>query len=210
MKIICFDCDSTLSGIEGIDELGRLRGPAVFADVEGMTTDAMNGKIPVESVFGSRLELIRPSRGDVAAVGRRYVETVEPTALRTVTTLKSRGWTPVIVSAGFTQAIQPLADWLGIAMIKAVDLTFAPDGSYTGFDSSFPATRSGGKPLVVRALKEQFSPEKVVAIGDGVSDLETKPEVDLFVGFGRYVVRPRVEREAGKFIRALDELLALI
>ena len=72
------------------------------------------------------------------------------------------------------------------------------------------ATRSGGKPLVVRALKEQFSPEKVVAIGDGVSDLETKPEVDLFVGFGRYVARPRVEREAGLFIRSLDQLIELI
>jgi phosphoserine phosphatase len=210
MKIICFDCDSTLSSIEGIDEMGRLRGPEIFADVERMTNDAMNGKIPVESVFGSRLELIRPSRSDVAAVGRRYVETVEPTALHTVITLKSRGWTPIILSAGFTEAIRPLAQFLGIEIIKAVDLTFAADGSYTGFDATFPATRSGGKPVVVRALKAQYSPEKVVAIGDGVSDLETKPEVDLFVGFGRYVARPRVEREAHKFVRSLDELLTLI
>jgi phosphoserine phosphatase len=210
MKIICFDCDSTLSSIEGIDEMGRLRGPAIFADVERMTNDAMNGKIPVESVFGSRLDIIRPSRADVASVGRLYVETVEPTALHTVTTLKNRGWTPVIVSAGFTAAIRPLADFLGIEWIKAVDLTFAADGSYTGFDGTFPATRSGGKPLVVRALKAQFSPEKVVAIGDGVSDLETKPEVDLFVGFGRYVARPRVEKEAHNFVRSLDELLTLI
>lgn len=210
MKIICFDCDSTLSGIEGIDEMGRLRGPAVFAEVERMTTDAMNGKIPIESVFGGRLELIRPSRAEVVEIGRRYIENVEPTAKRTVKKLQERGWTAVVVSAGFTEAILPLAEFLGIDLIRAVNLSFAEDGSYLGFDAAFPATRSGGKPLVVRELKRHFAPEKVVAIGDGVSDLETKPEVDLFVGFGRYVVRPRVEREAGRFIRSLDELLTFI
>ncbi|MEY4925035.1 MAG: Phosphoserine phosphatase, partial [Verrucomicrobiota bacterium] len=47
-KLVIFDCDSTLSAIEGIDELARLRGPALFAQVEAQTTAAMEGKIPVE------------------------------------------------------------------------------------------------------------------------------------------------------------------
>ena len=210
MKLICFDCDSTLSGIEGIDEMGRLRGPRIFADVEAMTNDAMNGKIPLESVFGGRLEIIRPTRSDVAAIAQQYIAAVEPTAASTVRTLQSRGWTAAIISAGFTDAIRPLAELLGIAVIKAVDLRFAADGSYVGFDESFPATRSGGKPIIARALKREFAAERIVTVGDGVSDLETKPEVDLFVGFGRYVTRPRVQREADKFIRSLDELVGLI
>ena len=68
MKIIAFDCDSTLSAIEGIDELGRNRGPAVFIQIEAMTHDAMNGRLPVEAVFGRRLELIQPSRADADAM----------------------------------------------------------------------------------------------------------------------------------------------
>ena len=79
-KLICLDCDSTLSAIEGIDELARLRGLAVLGRVEEMTNDAMEGRLPVESVFERRLELIEPRREHVAAVGRKYVETVEPTA----------------------------------------------------------------------------------------------------------------------------------
>jgi len=47
-------------------------------------------------------------------------------------------------------------------------------------------------------------------IGDGASDLETKPVVDLFVGFGRYVAREKVKREASSFITSLDELAALL
>jgi phosphoserine phosphatase len=210
MKIICFDCDSTLSGIEGIDEMGRLRGPKIFADVEAMTNDAMNGKIALESVFGGRLEIIRPSRDEVAAIGQKYIEAIEPTAAFTVRALKAQGWTPAIISAGFTDAIRPLANLLGIAIIKAVELRYTAEGAYAGFDESFPATRSGGKPLIARRLKKEYAPDKIVAIGDGVSDLETKPEVDLFVGFGRYVVRPRVERESAHFIRSLDQLVGLI
>ncbi|MCU0793166.1 MAG: hypothetical protein MUE42_10045, partial [Opitutaceae bacterium] len=93
-KLIVFDCDSTLSAIEGIDELGRARGPEVFARVEAMTNDAMNGKIAVEAVFGERLRIIRPTIAHAEAVGRQYIETVEPTAAAALAALRAAGWTP--------------------------------------------------------------------------------------------------------------------
>ena len=99
-KLIIFDCDSTLSAIEGIDELARVRGPQVFARVEAMTREAMDGRIPVEEVFGRRLEIIRPRLADVVAVGRQYVATEEPTALATIATLKAAGWTPLDATGG--------------------------------------------------------------------------------------------------------------
>ena len=205
-RLIIFDCDSTLSAIEGIDELARLCGPKVFAEVEAMTRDAMNGKIPVEEVFARRLAIIRPSRFNVAAVGRLYVEQVEPTALATIEQLKAAGWTPVILSGGFRQAIEPLAAHLGIARIEAVDLFFDPVGDYAGYDEKFPTTRSGGKPARITELKRELAPSRTVMVGDGVSDLETKPVVDLFVGFGRYTPRNRVKAEAAVFLTSLTEL----
>ncbi len=158
-----------------------------------MTNDAMEGRISVESVFERRLELIEPRREDLAAVGRKYVETVEPTARATIAALAARGWTPVIVSGGFTQAIQPLADYLGVARIEAVELKFTADGTYDGFDEAAPTSRSGGKAEVIRKLKQEYRPEKVVMVGDGASDLEAAPDVDLFVGFGRYITRANVK-----------------
>jgi phosphoserine phosphatase len=209
-KLICFDCDSTLSAIEGIDELARVRGPEVFGRVEAMTNDAMNGKLPVEAVFGRRLEIIQPRKVDVEAIGQRYIETIEPTAKRTITALVARGWTPVIVSGGFRQVIAPLAAVLGIGRIEAVDLFFDASGNYRGFDEKYPTTRSGGKPEVIVRLKQEFQSTQTVMIGDGVSDLEAKPVVDRFVGFGRYTVRPKVQAGAGAFIHSLDELLGLL
>lgn len=210
LKLIIFDCDSTLSAIEGIDELGRVRGPGVFAQVEAMTHDAMNGKISVESVFGERLRIIRPRALDVAAVGRQYIETVEPTAIATLAALRVAGWTPMILSGGFRNAIRPLADHLGIERVEAVDLYFDDAGEYAGFDEAYPTTRSGGKPEVVRALKTELAPARVVMVGDGVSDLETAPEVDLFIGFGRYVAREKVRASAARFVLSLNEIPALV
>lgn len=209
-NLIVFDCDSTLSAVEGIDELGRLRGPDVFAQVEAMTHDAMNGKISVESVFGERLRIIQPRAADVAAVGRHYIDTVEPTALATLAALRAAGWTPLILSGGFRNAIRPLADYLGIARVEAVDLFFDAAGNYSGFDQSYPTTRSGGKPEVIRALKAELRPARVVMVGDGVSDLETQSEVDLFIGFGRYVAREKVRNQSRSFAFSLAEIPALI
>lgn len=209
-KLLCLDCDSTLSAIEGVDELARLRGPAVLAQVAAMTNDAMDGKIPLESVFARRLEIIRPGRAETEAVGAHYIREIEPAARETVAMLKAAGWTPVIVSAGYTQAIEPLARLLGIAHIEAVRLNFDEAGNYTGFDTAHPATRKGGKPEIVRALKARFKPLRTVAVGDGVSDLETRDEVDLFVGFGRYAERAKVKAGAHAFIKSLTDLPPLL
>jgi phosphoserine phosphatase len=209
-KLICFDCDSTLSAIEGIDELARVRGPQVFAQVEEQTRLAMDGKIPVEAVFGRRLSVIQPNQAHIATIGRQYIDQIEPTALATINALKAGGWSPIIVSGGFRPIIAPLAAHLGIGRIEAVDLFFDARGNYTGYDEKFPTTRSGGKPEIMRALKAELKPARLVMVGDGVSDLETKGEVDLFVGFGRYVVRDKVKAGASAFIHSLAELVPLL
>lgn len=209
-KLICFDCDSTLSAIEGIDELARVRGPEVFAEVEAMTNEAMNGKIPVEAVFGRRLDIIQPSRADVAAIGQRYIDTIEPTAKSTIAALMERGWTVVILSGGFRPIIAPLAHVLGVSRIEAVDLFFDATGKFQGYDTAYPTTRSGGKPQVITELKQQLRPVQTVMVGDGVSDLEAKPVVDRFIGFGRYTVRSKVQAGADAFIYSLADLVTLV
>jgi len=209
-KLLIFDCDSTLSSIEGIDELARVRGPEVFKKVEEMTNEAMDGKISVEAVFGRRLEIIQPEAKHVAEIGQRYIDTIEPDAKAVIDAARAAGWTPMIISGGFRPIIRPLADLLGIQRIEAVDLFFDAQGRYTGFDEAYPTTRSGGKPEVINRLKAELKPAKIVMIGDGASDLETKPVVDLFVGFGRYMAREKVKRESAAFITRLDDLTALI
>ena len=47
-------------------------------------------------------------------------------------------------------------------------------------------------------------------VGDGVSDLETAPVVNLFIGYGGYVSREPVKRQAKAFVTRLSEVPALL
>jgi phosphoserine phosphatase len=209
-KLLLLDCDSTLSSIEGIDELGRLRGPATFKAVEDMTNAAMNGGTPMEAIFAKRLDIIQPTAAELAAIGAQYIATVEPTALASLAKLRAAGWKIAIVSGGFTQAIRPLADFLGIDRVEAVTLKFNADGSYAGFDETCPTCKTKGKNVVARRLRAEHQATHVVMVGDGASDLEVTGDADLVIGFGRYVQRPKVVAGADKFVRSLEELVGAV
>lgn len=209
MKLIVFDCDSTLSSIEGIDELARAKGPQVFSEVEALTNGAMNGEVPLDEVFARRLEIIQPTLTTCNEVAQQYIDTIEPTAERTLQTLKERGWNIVILSGGFKRLIEPLAEKLEIKRIEAVPLELDSEGNYVKFDNTYPTTYNGGKPEIIQSLKEEFSPSQVIMVGDGASDLETKDDVDIFVGYGRYTERKKVKEGADHFIYSLDELLSI-
>jgi phosphoserine phosphatase len=209
-KLIIFDCDSTLSAIEGIDELAREKGTTIFNEVVALTNAAMNGKVSLDEVFARRLEIIQPDLATCEKVEQLYIDTIEPTAFETISTLKQRGYTPIILSGGFKRLIEPLAVVLGIERIEAVPLDLDEDGNYVKFDTSYPTTYNGGKPEIIAKLKEEFSPERIIMVGDGVSDLETKPKVDLFIGYGKYTDREKVREGADYFIYSLADLLEII
>jgi phosphoserine phosphatase len=205
---IFFDCDSTLSAIEGVDELARLRPPSVFDEVKSLTDQAMNGEIPLDSVYGRRLAVIRPSSEECERIGQMYIETIEPTALDTLHQLRQSGWTVAIISGGFLPAILPLARFLGVEEVHAVDLYFAPDGSYAGFEETHPNARNGGKPRLIEKLRADRGFETAVMVGDGVSDLETKGAADLFIGYGGYTARDKVKAGADVFVTRLADVVS--
>ena len=209
MKLICFDCDSTLSKIEGVDELAAVRGEEVKQQIVDLTNQAMSGEIAIEEIFGKRLELIQPTAQACDAVGQQYIDEMAAGAKEVIADLQANGWKVVIISGGFIAPIEPFAKYLGIDEIYAVPLQFNEDGSYAGFTAS-PTTRNGGKPEIVKELLEKYQPEKSVMVGDGVSDLECQGVVDLFIGYGEFEAREKVKANAESFANSFAELKNLI
>jgi len=83
------------------------------------------------------------------------------------------------------------------SLVDGVALQF--DGErYAGFDRHSFLTRTGGKELVVRDLRAR-SHGKAALVGDGISDLEAAPAVDLFIGFGGVAMRPVVRERAAAY-----------
>lgn len=195
-RFVFFDVDSTLVTIEGIDVLAGGN-----PEIARLTDAAMNGEIALEEVYGRRLDLIRPSKDAVERLGRLYIESLVDGARDTIATLQAAGCDVHLVTAGIAQAIAPLAAHLGIAdrATHAVALQFGANGQYEDFDRRSLLTRAGGKELVVHSILARAKGRSAF-IGDGVSDLETKPVVDLFVGFGGVQARPRVKENAEVFV----------
>ena len=206
---VIFDCDSTLSSIEGIEELARDHR----AEIEVMTEEAMRGAVPLEEVYARRLELVRPPRGRVLALGQRYIETLVPGTREAVTTLRSAGVHVRVISGGLKQAVLIVARDLGIedSAVDAVDVYFGDDGAYAGFDVDSPLTRSGGKRIVIESRSAEM-PRPIMLVGDGATDQEARPAVDAFVAFAGVAYRAAVVGGADYVIRdrSLTPIIQLV
>lgn len=186
-ELVVFDCDSTLSSIEGIEELGR----GYAGEFVELTNAAMNGELPLEAVYGRRLELARPTRDAVEQIGQRYVETALPNARALVAALRGLGKRVAIVSGGVRPAVAVLGEHLGVDAddVHAVDLRFDDAGAYAGFDESSPLARQGGKPDLLGGIA---AGARTVLVGDGATDLEAAAACARFVAFGGVVRRKSV------------------
>src|SRR5439155_20466629 len=136
-----------------------------------------------------------------------YVDSIVPGGEEAIHALRAAGCIMHLVTAGIEQALVPLATKLGVAL-HAVRIRFSDSGEYQDFDRSSPLTRSRGKEVIVRDVRARAK-GKAAFIGDGASDLEAKPAVDLFIGFGGVHTRPQVRENADVFVAGprLDAVL---
>lgn len=196
---VYFDCDSTLSSIEGVDELLQNLAPELTAEIRLLTEQAMNGTAPLAAIYERRLARIAPSRAMLARVGELYIERAVADAGLVVQALQHLGKHVGVVSGGLLPPVRHLALHLGVpeANVHAVPIRFAADGSYRDFDRSSPLWQNGGKVTVLQALPAAHRP--VAFVGDGATDLETQGTAARFVGFGGVVARDAVRRGAEFF-----------
>ena len=215
-RVIFFDCDSTLTTIEGIDELARLKGQ--YDHIADLTRRAMDGEVKLEEVFAARLDLLRPTRADLRRIAQAYRETMVPEAQETIAALRASGCEVYIVSGGLLPAVQEFARALGLPgrCVRAVPIQFDqlsgqwwryeldryggnPDERYLSLPPT-PLIETQGKRQIIAELSS--AEKRSMLVGDGVTDLEARDAVKLFVGFGGVVKRDRVVAEAAVYIAA--------
>lgn len=192
--ITCFDCDSTLSKIEGIDELARRVG--MGEAMAKLTDAAMNGEVLLEAIYEQRLSLIKPDQNSIDWLADLYIEQIVDGVKEVFETLAAQHKEVHIISGGLRQAILPLARYLGLPenRVHAVDIYFNEDGSYHDYERNSPLSRSGGKAEICRQLlKSQGS---LVMVGDGKTDMEAKQAGAVVIGFGGVVDRAVVREQA--------------
>jgi len=200
------DVDSTLIQDEVIELI------AAHADcqdaVADVTTRAMAGEIDFAESLRERVALLEGVPVEALDEVRKRVR-LTPGARTLCRTLHHLGFRVALVSGGFHEVVDPIADELGVVNVRANRLEVV-DGVLTG--------RTVG-PVIDRAAKatalEEFADayqiplNRTVAIGDGANDLDMLARAGLGIAFN---AKPVVRDQADTAVNVpyLDSVLFLL
>ena len=202
LDAVIFDCDSTLSGVEGITVLATQNG--VFQAVNDLTEKAMAETGLTLPLYQERLALVLPHASQMQAVVEAYWQNRTPDVAAVIDGLHALGKPVYVLSAGVRSAVVDFAARLNIpaSHVYAVDVYFDALGNYRDFDHDSPLAGSHGKSLIVQQLKKQHA--TIAHIGDGMNDVEAARVVDRFIGYGGVCYRPSIARLSPYYIRSLS------
>lgn len=187
---VVFDCDGTLSRIEGIDELAAKKN--VGEVVRKMTEEAM-GKTGINpDLYRERIALVKPTRDDLISLADLYYENREPHVEEVIKIFQRLQKQIYIVSAGLNPAVTLFGEKLGIpaSHVFAVDVIFDEKWCYQDYNHASPMTRSTGKREVLSNIQSQSS--GVLFTGDGLNDLAAADLATRFVGYGGSYYRENI------------------
>jgi phosphoserine phosphatase len=179
-RLIVFDVDSTLIQQEVIEMLAARAGAGEA--VAAITDAAMRGELDFAE---SLLQRVGTLAGLPAEVLDEVADDVEltPGARTTIRTLRRLGYHVGVVSGGFRQVIQPLADDLMLDFVAANVLEIV-DGKLTGRVVGDIIDRAGkAKALRDFASQAGVPMAQTVAVGDGANDIDMLSAAGLGIAF---------------------------
>lgn len=218
-RLIVFDVDSTLIQVESLDFAIRKtagHGATSGADLDRLdeiTAAGMSGQLDFRQSLQRRLEMARLSRDLVQTVGELIAQEATPGMDELVARLRDRGRLVHAVSGGFMDLIWPALKLLGFAETEVQANRFEwTDDCATGFDTSHPLSRNGGKAEIVQALKSRTAADIAIMVGDGITDYEAfaAGAADGFIGFGGVQTREVVRDKAPSYAATVEELSQLL
>jgi phosphoserine phosphatase len=205
-RLVVMDVDSTLIQDEVIELLARHAGRE--AEVAAVTERAMAGELDFAESLHARVATLAGLDAGVLDDVRAAVR-LTPGARTLVRTLKRLGFTVALVSGGFIEIVQPIADELGIDHARANHLE-VEDGRLTGRVLGDVVDRQG-KASALREFAEAagLSLSRTVAIGDGANDLDMLAAAGLGIAFN---AKPVVREQADTAVNVpdLDAVLHLL
>jgi phosphoserine phosphatase len=206
MRLIVMDVDSTLIQGEVIEMLAAHAG--CEPEVAAITDAAMRGELDFEQSLRQRVALLEGV--DASAIDEVYDAIVLAPGARTlVRTLRRLGYRFAIVSGGFSQVTDRLADELGIHFARANELEIV-DGKLTGKILGEVVDRAGKAAALRQFAAEVGVPEaSVIAIGDGANDLDMLSAAGLGIA---YNAKPLVRDAADTSVNVpyLDAIMYLL
>lgn len=197
---ITFDCDGTLSHIEGIDVLANQNG--VGEAVHQLTLQAMNETGITRELYKQRISLVKPNRHQLIELGKLYYDERANDLLQVLDIFKHLNKEIFVISAGLNPAVKIFASLLDIVEnnVFAVDVKFDQVGEFADYDHGAPTTDRDGKHEIVECLCTKYP--RIVHIGDGMNDYDTHEAAESFIGFGGVSHREKIAKLSDYYIKS--------
>ena len=193
-RLFVSDMDSTMISAECIDELADFAG--IKHQIAAITERAMQGELDFESALRERVLLLRDlSEGAIAECLATRIAPM-PGARTLVATLRDKGCRTVLVTGGFHQFADPVAEQLGFEHVVANRLA-VEGGKLTG-GLVGPITDSSVKRAVLleeSGLLGDSVPS--LATGDGANDI---PMLEVATYGLAYRAKPKARDAADGWI----------
>ncbi len=193
-QVFVSDMDSTMIMAECIDELADFAG--IKHHIAAITERAMQGELDFESALRERVMLLRDlSEGAIAECLATRIAMM-PGARVLVETLKAKGCRTVLVTGGFHQFADPVAEQLGFERVVANRLEVA-NGALTG-GLVGGITDSGVKRAVLLEEAAELGEGTItLATGDGANDI---PMLEAATYGLAYAAKPKARAAADGWI----------
>lgn len=196
--LLVMDVDSTLIMEEGIDLLGEEAG--VGEQVAAITERAMRGELDFEAALRERVLLLE---GLPETIFSRIADKIHftPGAKKLVDELHARGYKVGLVSGGFHETVDRLAEELGIDYVKANRLEIK-NGLLTGHVLGDIVSKDT-KVQMLKAWAQENGLElnQTIAMGDGANDLPMIQKAGIGIAFN---AKPIVREQAPYQINVYD------
>lgn len=201
LDAILFDCDGTLSSIEGVDELAMSAGPEVAETVQALTAEAMGKSGINPDIYEQRLALIGPGKLAIDALAEKYFAHCTPDVIAVIALLQRLGKSIYILSAGLLPAVLAFARRLHVPEqhVFAVHVQFDAAGHYRDFDHASPLIYNDGKRQIVQQLQKQH--RQMLYVGDGLNDIAVRDLVSRFIGYGGSYYRANIAEQCDYYIK---------
>ena len=180
IHLIVMDVDSTFIQDEVIDLLAARAG--VEDEVASITARAMNGELDFEESLRERVsKLVGLHESAIDDVLNAV--TLTPGAATLCRTLNRLGYKVALVSGGFIDVVQPLAERMGVTNVRANKLEII-DGVLTG-NLIGPVIDRAAKAQALREFAELYDIPltRTIASGDGANDLDMLDTAALGIAF---------------------------
>ena len=186
-KLFISDMDATIIGNETLDELVKIAGTGINANIDKNSKLSMEGKLDIRTILDVWVNCLKNKPKELINEVIKKIK-FNPGSDILIKTLNKKNNQTVLITAGFAPISTYVSEKLGFKNVVSNEFEFA-NNKFTGKYVPILATKNAKLNYLKEiCTKKSINQKKVVAIGDGANDLGMLNYSGLGIGYNAHQI----------------------